>query len=84
MHCSEFNTLAALAELYSYAFKYSDQLMLALEEDEFSNKQRLAYKLEQVNTTLTKVVALFIHTLFIRVYYLSIILKGEDSYVLMP
>ena len=48
MHANEFNTLAALYELYNYAFKYNDQLIQALEEDEFSSKQRLAYKLEQV------------------------------------
>ena len=53
MHNTEFNTLAALAELYSYAFKYNDQLMLALEEDEFSTKQRLAYKLEQVHNIMS-------------------------------
>jgi hypothetical protein len=28
--------------------KYNEQLLLTLEEDEFSCKQRLAYKLEQV------------------------------------
>ena len=31
-----------------YAVKYNEQLLLTLEEDEFSCKQRLAYKLEQV------------------------------------
>lgn len=53
MHSSEFNTLAALAELYSYAFKYNDQLILALEEDEFSMKQRLAFKLEQIHNIMS-------------------------------
>ncbi|CAL4110360.1 unnamed protein product [Meganyctiphanes norvegica] len=53
MHNNEFNGLAALAELYNYAFKYSDQLMLTLEEDEFSTKNRLAYKLEQVHNIMT-------------------------------
>lgn len=53
MHNSEFNSLAALAELYGYAFKYSDQLMLTLEEDEFSTKNRLAYRLEQVHSIMT-------------------------------
>ncbi|XP_069180066.1 plexin-A4 isoform X2 [Procambarus clarkii] len=53
MHTTEFNSLAALAELYNYAFKYSDQLMLTLEEDEFSTKNRLAYRLEQVHNIMT-------------------------------
>lgn len=53
MHSTEFNSLASLAELYNYAFKYSDQLMLTLEEDEFSTKNRLAYRLEQVHSIMT-------------------------------
>ena len=53
MHTTEFNSLAALAELYNYAFKYSDQLILTLEEDEFSTKSRLAYRLEQVHNIMT-------------------------------
>ncbi|KAK4302726.1 hypothetical protein Pmani_025199 [Petrolisthes manimaculis] len=53
MHTTEFNSLAALAELYNYAFKYSDQLTLTLEEDEFSTKNRLAYRLEQVHSIMT-------------------------------
>lgn len=53
MHTTEFNGLAALAELYNYAFKYSDQLTLTLEEDEFSTKNRLAYRLEQVHSIMT-------------------------------
>ena len=53
MHTTEYNTLASLSELYNYAFKYSDQLMAALEEDEFSTKNRLAYKLEQVHSIMT-------------------------------
>jgi plexin A len=31
--------------------KYNEQLLLTLEEDEFSCKQRLAYKLEQVSSS---------------------------------
>lgn len=53
MHNTEFNSLAALAELYNYSFKYSDQLILTLEEDEFSTKNRLAYRLEQVHNIMT-------------------------------
>lgn len=49
LHTKEFNTNCALHELYAYAVKYSEQLMVTLEEDEFSQKQRLAYKLEQVH-----------------------------------
>ncbi|XP_055615927.1 plexin-A2 isoform X1 [Toxorhynchites rutilus septentrionalis] len=49
LHTTEFNTNCALHELYSYAVKYNEQLTVTLEEDEFSQKQRLAYKLEQVH-----------------------------------
>lgn len=35
-----------------YAVKYNEQLLLTLEEDEFSCKQRLAYKLEQVHNIM--------------------------------
>ena len=48
LHQQEFNTNCALHELYAYADKYSGQLMANLEEDEFSSRQRLALKLEQV------------------------------------
>lgn len=49
LHTTEFNTNCALHELYTYALKYNEQLMVTLEEDEFSQKQRLAYKLEQAH-----------------------------------
>jgi len=49
LHQQEFNTNCALHELYAYAVKYSDQLAANLEEDEFSSRQRLALKLEQVH-----------------------------------
>ena len=52
LHSSEFSTESSLLELYNYASKYNDQLMMTLEEDEFSQKQRLAYKLEQVHTII--------------------------------
>lgn len=52
LHTKEFNTNCALHELYAYAIKYSEQLMVTLEEDEFSQKQRLAYKLEQVHNLM--------------------------------
>ncbi|KAK7867968.1 hypothetical protein R5R35_004968 [Gryllus longicercus] len=52
LHTSEFNTNCALHELYTYAVKYNEQLTVTLEEDEFSQKQRLAYKLEQVHNIM--------------------------------
>ncbi|XP_066998157.2 plexin A3 [Anabrus simplex] len=52
LHASEFNTNCALHELYTYAVKYNEQLTVTLEEDEFSQKQRLAYKLEQVHNIM--------------------------------
>ncbi|KAL1129886.1 hypothetical protein AAG570_012830, partial [Ranatra chinensis] len=52
LHSSEFNTNCALHELYTYAMKYNEQLTVTLEEDEFSQKQRLAYKLEQVHNIM--------------------------------
>lgn len=53
LHAHEFNTNVALYELYSYAVKYNDQLMLTLEEDEFSRKNKLAWKLEQVHAIMS-------------------------------
>jgi len=52
LHSNEFNLNSALHELYTYAVKYNEQLLLTLEEDEFSCKQRLAYKLEQVHNIM--------------------------------
>ena len=52
LHANEFNLNSALYELYSYAVKYNEQLILTLDEDEFSCKQRLAYKLEQVHNVM--------------------------------
>ncbi|KAF9803702.1 hypothetical protein SFRURICE_012001 [Spodoptera frugiperda] len=49
LHTKEFNTNCALNELYAYAERYNEQLTVTLEEDEFSQKQRLAYRLEQVH-----------------------------------
>lgn len=54
LHTTEFNPNCALYELYSYAIKYNEQLMVTLEEDEFSQKQRLAYKLEQVHNSMAE------------------------------
>ncbi|KAM7307695.1 hypothetical protein ISCGN_011331 [Ixodes scapularis] len=52
LHAHEFNTNVALHELYKYAYKYTDQLLQTLEEDEFSQKNRLAWKLGQVNSIM--------------------------------
>jgi plexin A len=52
LHANEFNVNCALHELYTYALKYNEQLTVTLEEDEFSQKQRLAYKLEQVHNIM--------------------------------
>lgn len=49
LHTTEFNTNCALHELYLYAVKYNEQLTVTLDEDEFSQKQRLAAKLEHVH-----------------------------------
>ncbi|XP_055922335.1 plexin-A4 isoform X2 [Eupeodes corollae] len=53
LHTTEFNTNCALHELYEYAVKYNEQLTVTLEEDEFSQKQRLAFKLEQVHNIMS-------------------------------
>lgn len=53
-HTTEFNINCALHELYMYAVKYNEQLNVTLDEDEFSTKQRLAYRLEQVHTLMTQ------------------------------
>ncbi|XP_061187721.1 plexin-A4-like isoform X2 [Saccostrea echinata] len=47
-HADDFNTTAALYELYKYIQQYYEDIMMALEEDEFAKKNRLTYKLEQV------------------------------------
>ena len=44
--------LLILILILRYAVKYNEQLILTLEEDEFSCKQRLAYKLEQVHNIM--------------------------------
>lgn len=54
LHTTEFNTNCALHELYTYAMKYNEQLTVTLEEDEFSQKQRLHYKLEQVHNIMSE------------------------------
>ncbi|KAJ8259538.1 hypothetical protein GJAV_G00170590, partial [Gymnothorax javanicus] len=48
LHSTEFNTLSALHEIYSYISKYSQEILMSLEQDEQARKQRLAQKLEQL------------------------------------
>ncbi|BFZ08936.1 hypothetical protein BsWGS_11975 [Bradybaena similaris] len=47
-HQNEFNTNAALLELYKYVSKHYEDIMNALEDDEFARRNRLTSKLEQV------------------------------------
>lgn len=54
IHQDEFNTTAALYELYKYVIKYNEELWQALEEDEFAKKNRLQFKLEQVRLAMDK------------------------------
>ncbi|XP_015793671.1 plexin-A2 [Tetranychus urticae] len=53
LHAHEFNTNVALQELYNFAVKYNDQLMLTLQEDEFSVNHKLAYRLDQVHAMIS-------------------------------
>ncbi|KAL6464230.1 hypothetical protein MHYP_G00265470 [Metynnis hypsauchen] len=48
LHSHEFNMMSALHEIYTYVSKYSQEIIEALEQDELAQKQRLAYKLEQL------------------------------------
>ncbi|XP_055371957.1 plexin-B isoform X2 [Condylostylus longicornis] len=48
----EFDTIAALKELYIYVTKYRDQIMNTLEVDQNCKKMHLAHKLENVACTL--------------------------------
>ena len=51
-HQEEFNSNAALYELYKYVQQYNDDLTMALNEDEFARKNRLNLKLEQVQVAM--------------------------------
>ncbi|KAK3800854.1 hypothetical protein RRG08_008608 [Elysia crispata] len=51
-HSNEFNTNAALLELWRYVRKYYDDIVNALEDDEFAKKSRLTYKLDQVSAAM--------------------------------
>lgn len=47
-HAHEFNNNVSLHELFKYAVKYQEQLMIILDEDEFGRKFKLAAKLRQI------------------------------------
>ncbi|XP_055772869.1 plexin-A2-like isoform X1 [Salvelinus fontinalis] len=53
LHSNEFNVLSALHEIYAYVSKYSQEIIEALEQDEQAQKQRLAYKVEQIITAMS-------------------------------
>ncbi|CAB1329990.1 unnamed protein product [Coregonus sp. 'balchen'] len=53
LHSTEFNMLSALNEIYSYVSKYSEEITMALEQDEQARKQRLAYKVEQLISAMS-------------------------------
>ncbi|XP_064422468.1 plexin-A1 [Latimeria chalumnae] len=52
LHLSQFNSMSALHEIYSYITKYRDEILGALEKDEQARRQRLRCKLEQVIDTM--------------------------------
>lgn len=53
LHLSQFNSMSALHEIYSYITKYRDEILTALEKDEQARRQRLRSKLEQVIDTMS-------------------------------
>uniref|UniRef100_A0A8C7H235 Plexin-A2 n=1 Tax=Oncorhynchus kisutch TaxID=8019 RepID=A0A8C7H235_ONCKI len=53
LHSTEFNMLSALNEIYSYVSKYSEEITMALEQDEQAKKQRLAHKVEQLISAMS-------------------------------
>eukprot|EP00063_Salmo_salar_P027085 XP_014001920.1 PREDICTED: plexin-A1-like isoform X1 [Salmo salar] len=52
LHLSQFNSMSALHEIYSYIVKYKDEILSSLQKDEQSRRQRLRSKLEQVIDTM--------------------------------
>ncbi|KAJ8260045.1 hypothetical protein GJAV_G00176440 [Gymnothorax javanicus] len=52
LHLSQFNSMSALHEIYSYIIKYKDEILSALEKDDQARRQRLRCKLEQVIDTM--------------------------------
>ncbi|XP_061640873.1 plexin-A2-like isoform X2 [Phyllopteryx taeniolatus] len=53
LHSGEFNALSALHEIYNYVSKYSHEITEALEQDEQAQKQKLAYKVEQIISAMS-------------------------------
>ncbi|XP_037535700.1 plexin-A2 [Nematolebias whitei] len=53
LHSSEFNVLSALHEIYAYVNKYSQEIIEALEQDEQAQRQKLAYKVEQLTLAMS-------------------------------
>ncbi|XP_031422619.1 plexin-A1 isoform X4 [Clupea harengus] len=52
LHLSQFNSMSALHEIYSYIVKYKDEILTALQKDDQARRQRLRSKLEQVIDTM--------------------------------
>ncbi|KAG7260026.1 hypothetical protein CRUP_014851 [Coryphaenoides rupestris] len=52
IHLSQFNSMSALHEIYTYIAKYKDEILTALQKDDQSRRQRLRSKLEQVIDTM--------------------------------
>uniref|UniRef100_A0A8C4QGN1 Uncharacterized protein n=1 Tax=Eptatretus burgeri TaxID=7764 RepID=A0A8C4QGN1_EPTBU len=48
LHATEFNTISALHEIFSYVSRYREEILSELEADEQARKYRLASKLDQV------------------------------------
>ncbi|KAL0593025.1 Plexin-A1 [Plecturocebus cupreus] len=48
LHLSQFNSMSALHEIYSYITKYKDEILATLEKDEQARGKQLQSKLEQV------------------------------------
>ncbi|CAL8260585.1 unnamed protein product [Gadus morhua 'NCC'] len=54
IHLSQFNSMSALHEIYTYIAKYKDEILTALQKDDQCRRQRLRSKLEQVIDTMAQ------------------------------
>ncbi|KAL3853675.1 hypothetical protein ACJMK2_017198 [Sinanodonta woodiana] len=54
VHQDEFNTNASLLELYKYVEEYYDEIVEALEQNEFAKNYRLTSKLENVRVAMNR------------------------------
>uniref|UniRef100_UPI00358E64EF plexin-A1-like n=1 Tax=Myxine glutinosa TaxID=7769 RepID=UPI00358E64EF len=52
LHVSDFNTMSALNEIYAYVAKYNEEIVYSLETEEPAKRQRLAYKLEMLVSSM--------------------------------